>query len=97
MNEPKCNCQTRIRDEIKCEPSAGHDYVDEVLGLLRVIRGQRDDAERRLQAEIVGANIRPLATIYKHKMKIPKSSALYKGSARNKAHAARFFRFRLYQ
>ncbi len=56
MNEPKCNCQKRIRDEIKCEPSADHDYVDEVLGLLRVTRGQRDDAERRLKAEIVGAN-----------------------------------------
>ena len=56
MNEPKCNCQIRIRDEIKCEPSAGHDYVDEVLGLLRVTRNQRDDANRRLEAEIFGAN-----------------------------------------
>ena len=56
MNEPKCNCQARIRDEIKCKPSAGHDYVDEVLGLLRVTRGQRDVAERRLEAEIVGSN-----------------------------------------
>lgn len=56
MNEQKCNCQTRIRNAINSEPSGGHDYVDEVLGLLRVTRGQRDDAERCLQAEIVGAN-----------------------------------------
>ena len=63
MNEPKCNCESRIRDAIQCEPSGGHDYVDEIIGLLRVTRGQRDDEERRrilaenrLEAEIVGAN-----------------------------------------
>jgi hypothetical protein len=31
-------------------PSAGHDYFDEVCGLLRVTRGQRDDASRQLQS-----------------------------------------------
>ena len=56
MNEPKCNCESRIRDAIQCEPSGGHDYVDEIIGLLRVTQGQRDDAERRLEAEIMGAN-----------------------------------------
>jgi len=30
-------------------PSAGHDYVDEVIGLLRVTRGQRDDAQEEIQ------------------------------------------------
>jgi hypothetical protein len=54
MTKHKCNCQIRIRDEIKCEPSAGHDYVDEVLGLLRVARGQRDLNQKLLEAEIFG-------------------------------------------
>ncbi len=39
--EPLCECQRRIKEEINSEPSAGHDYVDEVLGLLRVARSQR--------------------------------------------------------
>jgi hypothetical protein len=54
MSEPKCNCQTRIRDAINSEPSGGHDHVDEVIGLLRVTRGQRDTAEKLLEAEIFG-------------------------------------------
>lgn len=29
------------------EPSGGHDYVDELIGLLRVAHMQRDDAENR--------------------------------------------------
>lgn len=34
------------------EPSGGHDYVDELIGLLRVAHMQRDDAESRaLNAE----------------------------------------------
>ena len=52
--EHKCNCQNRIRDEIQREPTAGSDYVDEVIGLLRVTRGQRDSAEKLLEAEIFG-------------------------------------------
>lgn len=31
------------------EPSSGHDYVDELIGCLRVARMQRDDAEERCQ------------------------------------------------
>ena len=54
MIEHKCNCQIRIRDEIKCEPSDGHDYVDEVLGLLRVTRDQRDCNQKLFEAEIFG-------------------------------------------
>lgn len=57
MNEtdkPACTCQARIKDAIKTTPSAGHDYVDEVLGLLRVAQGQRDSAERLLTSAGVG-------------------------------------------
>lgn len=41
-----CSCQQRIKEAINSEPSGGHDYVDEVLGLLRVARQQRDDYEK---------------------------------------------------
>ena len=44
-----CNCAERIKAELPgIEPSAGHDWIDEVLGLLRVTRGQRDDNEREI-------------------------------------------------
>jgi hypothetical protein len=48
--KPTCTCQARIQAEIQTTPSGGHDHVDEVLGLLRVARSQRDDAERMLAA-----------------------------------------------
>jgi len=51
MNEetkPACSCQARIKEAINSTPSSGHDYVDEVLGLLRVTRSQRDTAEKML-------------------------------------------------
>ena len=47
-NKQACSCQARIKEAIKTEPSAGHDYVDEIIGLLRVAQGQRDSAEQRL-------------------------------------------------
>lgn len=28
-------------------PSDGHDWIDELIGIIRVTRGQRDDAERQ--------------------------------------------------
>ena len=46
-NDQACTCQARIKAAINTKPSAGHDYVDEIIGLLRVTRGQRDDEERR--------------------------------------------------
>jgi hypothetical protein len=33
------------------EPSGGHGWIDEILGLLRVARQQRDDVERSAQSE----------------------------------------------
>lgn len=39
--------ETKIRNEIPgIAPSGDHDLIDEVLGLLRVARQQRDDLER---------------------------------------------------
>ena len=32
------------------EPSGGHTYVDELAGLLRMTRGQRDDYEKTLRS-----------------------------------------------
>lgn len=46
---PQCKCQERIKAALPgVTPSDGHDWVDEIIGLLRVTRGQRDDYERQL-------------------------------------------------
>jgi hypothetical protein len=46
---PPCDCQRRIKAALDgAEPSDGHDYVDEIIGLLRVARSQRDTAEEQL-------------------------------------------------
>lgn len=45
---PGCDCRHRLENELGGKPSAGHDWIDEVLGLLRVARQQRDDAEAQL-------------------------------------------------
>jgi hypothetical protein len=45
------------------EPSGGHDWIEEVLGLLRVAQGQRDAAERQLSKFPPGASVlTPAAT-----------------------------------
>ena len=44
-----CSCQKRIQEALSGTiPSDGHDWVDEIIGLLRVARSQRDLAERQL-------------------------------------------------
>jgi hypothetical protein len=61
-NDQACTCQSRIKAAINTEPSAGHDYVDEIIGLLRVTRGQRDDAERRCLTSAGGRQPEPPKT-----------------------------------
>lgn len=55
-NNQACTCQARIKAAINTEPSDGHDYVDEIIGLLRVTRDQRDNVEHRLLNEIAESN-----------------------------------------
>lgn len=53
MSEPTiADWEARIKAEIPdIAPSAGHDLLEEVLGLLRVTRSQRDTAERMLSGK----------------------------------------------
>jgi hypothetical protein len=42
------SADARIRAAFpEISPSSGHDLLDELIGLLRVTRGQRDDLERQ--------------------------------------------------
>lgn len=59
----KPSVEQRIKEAFpELEPSAGHDYVDEIIGLLRIARMQRDDAETRyLEAKNAYTNMRDFA------------------------------------
>jgi NTP pyrophosphatase (non-canonical NTP hydrolase) len=58
------------------EPSAGHDAADEIIGLLRVARGQRDEAWeelrslRRLRADEEGRRVRPEVLAFAQAMEV---------------------------
>lgn len=51
----------RAREACSGNISPGNDWIDELIGLLRVTRGQRDDAEERWQKEVARANERDKA------------------------------------
>lgn len=50
-NVCSCRCCKKIKSELEPQgvtPSFGHSWTDEVLGLLRVTRGQRDSLDAML-------------------------------------------------